>query len=1039
MAHSKLAFLSYSSRYADWAGTLHGNLERELGSGTVWLDRVDIGPGKSWVTKIQLGLVSSEYVVLVVTPEAMASPRVIDELETEIAGDRHWRGGGKLVPVWLVETFVPPFLETIQRIDFTNPSRDAYLRGLAELVSALRGAEDKRGVHALAQKLSAHAVIPKPPDQDLPWPLRSEILLRIAKLLDRKTSRIALNTKLGLPAETLDGYATQELCANAALVESRGADTAPAAAERLLRVVLNLFGEDDESLASDVGALIAKLPQASAGSNTLIARYLEHVATEHELQLPYFRQSAPSQKLDPVYVELALAARESIEVGRAASDGAARAPRVLIDFLNLSSAEHPWVTRRWVVRGDPGAGKTTLLRHVAYQLATSPRLAAGRVPVYASLPRLLQEREPLLDREQRIMNLSMPADGLRSALESEAESGNLVLLLDGLDEVPGGQPRADALQLLRNLSRQWKAATIVVSSRPIGYESPDGEFVELDLQPLEREQRKEFLARWFASGDVRDEARAEAILETLSADTSLWDLSKTPLYLALIAILVSRDKSPARRRSALFEQIFALLLNGEHKEQPVRMPNQHAVRAALRRIAWLWTLEDCGGESRDALESRLYRPEQDDVTRELQRHPPWRDRLSAFLDDVGRQTGILGPHGGKDADWRFWHKSFREMLAAEVLEHEHKTGGLDACRVHMGEIAGNEGRWAEPFALLAGRVKDAGALIEELMKVSDSLGLRALATADDVSPEAMRKLLGLSSDAIARSRVLSELPKRVADPERAIRLLDEIRKTTRNGQDLHFIDAALAEIEAKDPEHRARVERARRDLFAHVPKPPRELFEKVRTRDGEVSLWAPIPAGTHTLGERDEQVEFENRSPFWLSVVPITRAMYSAFDPDFGRDDRGADHEPVVHLTWHEAAMFARWLGGRLPTEWEWEYACRAMTTTDYWSGNAVPDLARVGWYHENSGRRLHSVGEKPANPWGLYDVHGNAWEWCADEIGDGFLRMCVVRGGRFRSNAGRCRSTTRDWFAPGYRKRDIGFRVALSAPGVEWPVHRAP
>jgi formylglycine-generating enzyme required for sulfatase activity len=130
--------------------------------------------------------------------------------------------------------------------------------------------------------------------------------------------------------------------------------------------------------------------------------------------------------------------------------------------------------------------------------------------------------------------------------------------------------------------------------------------------------------------------------------------------------------------------------------------------------------------------------------------------------------------------------------------------------------------------------------------------------------------------------------------------------------------------------------------------------------------------------------------PFRCGVVPVTHAQFAVFDPEHsvepweGVARAELAYHPVVGITWYEAVSFCRWLssvfpwarGARLPVEEEWEYACRAGTESRYWSGDSEDDLARVGWYVVNSGNRTHRVGEKPANPWGLYDVHGNVWEW---------------------------------------------------------------
>jgi formylglycine-generating enzyme required for sulfatase activity len=121
--------------------------------------------------------------------------------------------------------------------------------------------------------------------------------------------------------------------------------------------------------------------------------------------------------------------------------------------------------------------------------------------------------------------------------------------------------------------------------------------------------------------------------------------------------------------------------------------------------------------------------------------------------------------------------------------------------------------------------------------------------------------------------------------------------------------------------------------------------------------------------------------------VPVTWAMYRLFDPghDAARDTfdgklspEAQDEVPVYNVSWYASVMFAEWVGARLPLEPEWEYACRAGTKTRFWSGDTDEDVARVGWTDENSDGHPHPVAQKPKNAWGLHDVHGNVWEWCA-------------------------------------------------------------
>ncbi len=307
-------------------------------------------------------------------------------------------------------------------------------------------------------------------------------------------------------------------------------------------------------------------------------------------------------------------------------------------------------------------------------------------------------------------------------------------------------------------------------------------------------------------------------------------------------------------------------------------------------------------------------------------------------------------------------------------------------------------------------------LVLTLTRENRALGLRAVATADGLDDATLRQVLELTDDWQERRKVFEQIPELVGEPERALALVDRLRQSTRNGNDLFFLERTASEIGRRDPQAERLASRLRDRFFDHVPMPPAELFQGVDTPlDGRVALWRDIPAGSFLMGS-PEGADFEKpqhpveiTKPFRMAAVPVTNAQYAAFDPDPAKDEP-PDH-PVRGVSWFAATAFCRWLsqalpetrGARLPTEEEWEYACRAGSQTKYWRGDTEADLARVGWYDKNSGNQTHPVGEKPANPWGLYDVHGNVWEWTLSPFTD-----------------------------EGYSGRDSGFKVDPSAVSVD-------
>ena len=233
---------------------------------------------------------------------------------------------------------------------------------------------------------------------------------------------------------------------------------------------------------------------------------------------------------------------------------------------------------------------------------------------------------------------------------------------------------------------------------------------------------------------------------------------------------------------------------------------------------------------------------------------------------------------------------------------------------------------------------------------------------------------------------------------------------------------------------------------------PVEDMELPESADSIGMEFKLIPAGTFTMGEGDDAHQVTLTRPFKMGVHEVTQAQYEqvmGVNPSFAQ---GAN-SPVQIVSWLDAVEFCRRLSElpaekkagnvfRLPTEAEWEYACRAGTTTLFSFGDDESKLGDYAWYWENAGIRTHPVGEKKPNAWGIYDMHGNVWEWCqdwydrypsgavTDPTGPSSGSDRVLRGGGWNSPAESCRSANRVWGYPSNRSNNFGFRVCLSPSG---------
>jgi formylglycine-generating enzyme required for sulfatase activity len=227
-------------------------------------------------------------------------------------------------------------------------------------------------------------------------------------------------------------------------------------------------------------------------------------------------------------------------------------------------------------------------------------------------------------------------------------------------------------------------------------------------------------------------------------------------------------------------------------------------------------------------------------------------------------------------------------------------------------------------------------------------------------------------------------------------------------------------------------------------------------KDSQVYVW--IPPGSFLMGCSDGDKEcYEDERPshnvqistgFWIGQTEVTVGAFQTFAEAKGVVvplGQKTERYPIMGVIWDEANAYCNWLGGRLPTEAEWEYAARAGTATPRYG-----DLNAIAWTSANSQHTVHEVGKKQPNAYKLYDMLGNVWEWTADwygakyyeqsplvdptgpPVGDALIAKGLdmptraIRGGAWIGFPGVARASYRYWFIPSMRVANIGFRCAV-------------
>lgn len=390
-------------------------------------------------------------------------------------------------------------------------------------------------------------------------------------------------------------------------------------------------------------------------------------------------------------------------------------------------------------------------------------------------------------------------------------------------------------------------------------------------------------------------------------------------------------------------------------------------------------------------------------------------------------------------------KTNMETARTEALAEKNKIGDSER-KYAQAELVGGDAAWNK--AEVSGtQYKTATALYGE----AKGQYLEAQRIAKTAQEEATRKEQEKAFMEAAKEKAGDVKGKVTAEVRGKAKDLAEAgdaawTKAEAAGEDFAAMAQFYTEAEAKYTEAIAQAN----TVAPPAPKPTGPPAGTEKTFGNIDMIWCP--AGTFKMGNSEKQHEVTLTKGFWIGKYEVTQKQWEDVTGESIRDLRPNDDEsfrklgkgdkyPIYYLSWSDCQRFIQKLnsqgqtGFRLPTEAEWEYACRAGNTGDYCYGSSASNIGAFAWYKGNSESKTHEVGTKRSNDWKIFDMHGNVPEWCEDWFGDypdGSVEDPkgpssggghVTRGGGYDTEAWNCRSAHRYGSDPNQRKI-IGFRL---------------
>jgi formylglycine-generating enzyme required for sulfatase activity len=671
-----------------------------------------------------------------------------------------------------------------------------------------------------------------------------------------------------------------------------------------------------------------------------------------------------------------------------------------------------------VVLGEPGMGKTTMLRYLALRESTK---STGLLPIFVRLADFSKTREPL---ETYLLNMAaniVPGEAMREAARQAIQKQETLILLDGLDEI-NHTDYQEVTDRIQTFSARHQKCRVIITSRKVGFQSDLAPYRIFAIDQLPPPQIESFITTWFQG--------KTDLVKNIAGNSRLMELAQNPFLLSIICWIYQEKGELPKRRLELYRECTGILF--EKRKSSENKFSRSLKEQVLEDAAYYFYLQAADEFPDQDLTGQIVQ-----TLTQMKRQ----DNEDEVLREISENSGLLHQSGHK---YLFIHRSFYEYyVSCKMRKNYLEEPDLEHKKTILHEILTRTAQWEEPIRLYAAQIKteeEGTDFIKQLWAQDRALALRCYPEMDRVVKLDLIKDLLDQATIEEKVALVKELPQKIADPVKIVETLRELFAAETNGEVIYWGARILEESEAirKIP---GALEIVRRKLDDGARTRYQNLVASnmVKIKAGSFIMGSPINETDRSNDEIQHQVKL---SEFFISCCQVTNQLYEQFDPKHrNQRDQYSDQndQPVVHVNWYEAMTFCRWLGCRLPTEAEWEYACRAGTTTPFYTG----DKLTTGQANYNIGKTT-PVGSFKPNQWGLYDMSGNVWEWCQDWYDKEYYDKCkqqettenppgpeigsyrVLRGGSWYGNAECCRSAYRYDCDPGNRDDVIGFRLVF-------------